>query len=89
MLLHNCMMMFILICLKGAEVNARDIYNSTPLMAAAKTGAFDTVMLLMSKGADPTIKNVDSRTAVFNAVGHSSTMEILLQVRKIVNSYHV
>lgn len=54
--------------------------NSTPLMAAAKTGAADTVRLLMSKGADPTVKDVDGRTAVFNGIGHNAIIEILLQV---------
>lgn len=50
-------------------------------MLAAKFGATDTVQLLLERGADPTIKNIDGRTVIFNAVGHGDIMKIFLTVR--------
>lgn len=66
--------------LQGSNVNAKDDNNVTPLMLAASFGATDSVQLLIEKGADPTIKNIDGRTALFNAVKHANTMEVLLMV---------
>ncbi|XP_032219761.2 transient receptor potential cation channel subfamily A member 1 [Nematostella vectensis] len=69
---------------QGANVNARNGLNVTPLMLAASTGSADSVHLLMEKGADTTVKDIDGRTAVFNAVGHGATMEVLLQDKSLV-----
>jgi ankyrin repeat protein len=49
-------------------------------MLAAGFGATDSVQLLMEKGADPTVKNIDGQTALFNAIGHGNAVEVLLMV---------
>src|SRR6185369_12362460 len=41
----------------GSDVNARDDFGTTALMLAARRGKSSLVRALLSKGADPTIKN--------------------------------
>jgi hypothetical protein len=47
----------------GADVNARGYPNATPLMLAAGDGNGDFVNLLLSAGADPTLKDNAKLTA--------------------------
>ena len=63
-------------------MDPRDDLNRTPLFEAASVGGTDSVKLLLDKGADVTIKNIDLQSAVRVAVGHTSTMDALLQVRQ-------
>ncbi|XP_020903271.1 transient receptor potential cation channel subfamily A member 1, partial [Exaiptasia diaphana] len=67
----------------GADVNARTNENRTPLMFAAKRGGVDTVRLLLEKGADPTLKDIDGRTAVYDAIGYPMTAEVILEDPKL------
>lgn len=55
-------------------------------MLAANSGAADSVSLLLGKGADPTIRDIDGRTVVYNAVGHGTIMEMLLAVSIYYNT---
>jgi len=55
-------------------------------MYAAKRGGTETVQLLMQKGADATLRDVDNRTAVFEAVGYPATMAVILEVRNCPSS---
>ena len=65
---------------QGASVDPRDKLCRTPLFLAAEEGATDSVQILIDSGADVTIKDVDMRSCVRVAVGHTATMEVLLQV---------
>jgi ankyrin repeat protein len=48
----------------GADVNRPDAKRLTPLMMAAGYGYDDTVQLLLSRHADPTIRDLDGGTAL-------------------------
>ncbi len=47
-----------------ADVNAQSINGGTPLMRAAETGHVDMVHLLLSRAADPNIRNKNNKLAV-------------------------
>lgn len=49
---------------KGAEINARSPNKTTPLMIAAYEGHFETVKLLLDRGADATLTNELNMNAV-------------------------
>jgi molybdopterin converting factor small subunit len=49
---------------KGANVNAKSSYGSTPLHWASYNGHESTVSFLLENGADPTITNNDGKTPV-------------------------
>ena len=48
----------------GADPNARDNWNYTPLHEAAIKGKIDVCIVLLQHGADPTIRNTDGKTAI-------------------------
>ena len=52
----------------------------TPLFMAAENGAVDVLKLLMERGADVTIRDIELRSVLHGAVGHPHAMEVLLQV---------
>jgi ankyrin repeat protein len=47
----------------GADVNARQVHDFTPLMGAARNGMAGTIDLLLDRGADPKAYNDDILTA--------------------------
>ena len=49
---------------KGADINYTDEGGFTALSSAAINGNRDVVLFLISRGADPTIKNQDGKTAL-------------------------
>lgn len=51
----------------GADVNARQEGGWTPLHAAARSGHAETVELLLSRGADPSLTNDDDESAALTA----------------------
>ena len=55
----------------------------TPLFLAAENGAVDVLKLLMERGADVTIRDIELRSVLHGAVGHPHAMEVLLQVNQI------
>ena len=56
----------------GADVNARQDRDYTPLMGAAQNGLAASVDLLLAKGADPKAHNDDILTAaeIAQRAGH-------------------
>jgi ankyrin repeat protein len=52
----------------GIDVNTRGVTGETPLMAAAEAGSEETARLLLERGADPTITDMDGDTAYDIAV---------------------
>ena len=52
------------LCAHGAELDARDDYQSTPLMAAAARGYTKICEMLLALGADPSLKDEDGKTAL-------------------------
>ena len=61
-------------------MDPRDSQGRTPLFLAASEGGTSTVQLLMDRGADITLKDVELRSALHVAIGNSSTMEALIKV---------
>lgn len=49
---------------KGADVNARDSNNGTPLMIASNLGHLDILRCLIANGADINAKNNQNKTAM-------------------------
>ena len=47
----------------GANVNACDTWNYTPLHEAANKGKLDVCVVLLQNGADVHIRNSDNKTA--------------------------
>eukprot|EP01046_Picozoa_sp_COSAG06_P028242 COSAG06_NODE_2533_length_6711_cov_6.195705_6_plen_127_part_00 len=52
------------LCAHGAELDARDNSQYTPLMRAAWTGKTKICEMLLALGADPSLKNKDGKTAL-------------------------
>ena len=65
---------------QGASVDPRDKLCRTPLFLAAAEGGTGSVQALITAGADVTAKDVDLKSCVRVAVGHTATLEVLLQV---------
>jgi Ankyrin repeats (3 copies) len=65
----------------GADVNAKDKNDATPLHAAAWQGHRDIAELLIAKGADVNAKDKDGHTPLNNAIrkGHDNVAEVLRQ----------
>jgi len=68
------------LCAHGAELDARDKYQRTPLMWAAEGGYTKICEMLLALGADPSLKNKDGKTALDRARdGNESECAALLQ----------
>lgn len=68
-LIHAPIEIIKLLIEKGAQVNGTDWTNwhypdTTPLMAAAKTGYTEAAKVLLEAGADPTLARKDGKTAL-------------------------
>ena len=61
-------------------MDPRDIQCRTPLFLAASVGGTETVQLLMDRGADITLKDVELRSPLHAAIGSSATLEALIKV---------
>jgi ankyrin repeat protein len=58
----------------GVDINKRDSLGKTPLYyACTKSRALELVKLLVSKGADPSIPDIDGLTPMGNAANHGYT----------------
>lgn len=67
----------------GGEIELLDDWENTPLMAAAKEGQADLVLLLVERGANPNAKNKSQETVLHLAAGSkehaTEVVEVLLQ----------
>ncbi|MBR5711866.1 MAG: ankyrin repeat domain-containing protein [Thermoguttaceae bacterium] len=66
---------------KGADVNAKDNRDATPLIVAADNNNFEIVKILVENGADVNAKNVDGFTALYSAARNGN----LEMVQYLVN----
>ncbi len=74
---------------KGADVNAKSIEGTTPLMKAAREGHMETVQALINKGADVNIKNecCDDTALLWAAgKGHTKIVKALLDKGADINA---
>lgn len=65
---------------QGAKINAQNEYGNTPLMQAVKNGQEIAVIILLARGADPTIRNNYGQNAMHIAaeLGHANIVTVLL-----------
>jgi ankyrin repeat protein len=71
----------------GADVNARDVFDGTPLIMAALHGHIDIAKLLLDKGADIEARDNQGHTAIsyaFDIEDKDKRRELL----EIFNHYH-
>jgi ankyrin repeat protein len=66
----------------GADVNVKDKYDRTPLMAAAVRGQYDMVGVLLAKGADVNTRSEAGVTALMDASWGADPETIKLLLRK-------
>eukprot|EP01046_Picozoa_sp_COSAG06_P026706 COSAG06_NODE_2312_length_7100_cov_7.782609_9_plen_124_part_00 len=52
------------LCVHGAELDARDDYQTTPLIRAAQNGSTKICEMLLALGADPSLKTKSGKTAL-------------------------
>lgn len=73
---------------QGADVDAKNEYGWTALMAAAWWGNTEIVKLLIQAGADVNAENIDGGTALIRAAGRGYTdvAELLIQTDADVNA---
>ena len=66
---------------RGANVNAKNEYGATALMAAAVNGHTEIVNALIKAGADVNTKDSDGETALMQAAfnGHTETVNVLIE----------
>lgn len=66
----------------GAPVNERQSGGFTPLMSAAQSGDSSLLDLLLARGADPTLRDDEGRSAAdhASAAGHDDLVLVLRQV---------
>ena len=63
-------------------MDPRDLQGRTPLFLAASVGGTATVQLLMDRGADITLKDMELHSPLHVAIGQeNSTMEALIKVK--------
>ena len=67
-------------------MDPRNIQDRTPLFLASLVGGTATVQLLMDRGADITLKDVELRSPLHVAIGNTPTMEALVKV--IILAFH-
>ena len=61
----------------GADVNAKGLFDSTPLISAASYGDVALIKELISRGADVNAKNKVGSSALMMASGYPNVVEIL------------
>lgn len=65
---------------RGANLNTRNNFGSTPLIDAARLGYLQMCEFLLSRGADLELRNVNGETAISAAAtsGQQAVLEMLL-----------
>ena len=73
---------------KGADVNAKDDNQSTPLLLATSQGDMEVARLLILKGADVNAKDIWGHTSLHNAAmrDHKELAELLIAKGADVNA---
>ena len=73
---------------KGADINAKDIYDDTIVHFACKKGHIDVVKMLLAKGADINAKDSDGNTPLHGACqeGHIEVIKKLLEFPAVLDS---
>ena len=73
-----------------AEVDRRDTWGKTPLIAAASEGHDDVVRVLLDAGADVDASEEGGKSALYYAccAGHTSTAKLLLDRGADVSARH-
>ncbi len=61
----------------GAQINACDLWQYTPIHEAASKSRIDVCTLLLSHGADPTLANCHGKTALDIAASRELRDKIL------------
>ena len=66
---------------RGADVNTRDNYDTTAIIAAATAGHPEAAATLVAYGADPFFKDTSGGSALSNAVffGHTETVLAIME----------
>ena len=70
---------------KGADINARNKQDLTPLHIAVSKGHIKIIELLVSKEADTNIKDERGRTAIQLAERHKSFPDIIRILKRQFN----
>lgn len=70
-------------------MNIRDGALMTPLMWAAFHGRTDHVRLLLEKGADPSIKDMDGMTAVHWSVQRHEVQALQVRAVMVVTAHKI
>lgn len=71
-----------LLASKGADLKARDAFQSTLLIAAATGNNLDIMRLALDAGVDPSASSVTGVTALFMAVYHANVPAVQLLLSK-------
>jgi len=69
---------------KNFNVDATDSFGNTALMFAAERNMYSVVSKLLEKGADPTIRQVEGKTAsdIAKSKGYSQISKLLTEAEK-------
>ena len=70
---------------QGADVNATNMENATSLMLASKKGNVDAMNMLLSAGADRTIKDANGDTWIHYAI-YGDILEAIIDLGADVNA---
>ena len=66
---------------RGAEINARDSQEATPLLEAARSGLEDVILALVELGADPQAKNNEQET-MLSILEDSNNIKLIETLRQ-------
>jgi ankyrin repeat protein len=67
---HEVVEILEILLANGADINGQDIWGETPLIRAVRFKNTHAIMTLIERGADPTIKENEGRTALDLANEH-------------------
>jgi uncharacterized protein len=76
---------------EGGNLNVRDFYNMTPLIAAADEGQSDIVKLFIKSKCDINAKDKMGQTALFIAAGRNNVeiVKLLIEAKADINIKHI
>ncbi|KAL8612705.1 hypothetical protein ACOMHN_025356 [Nucella lapillus] len=77
---HKAVVIFLLD--KGADIDSTDNTGCTPLLLAASKGCWDTVQVLVGRGADVTVRDFNSRNFLHLAIRFGGKLEEFFMKRE-------